>query len=651
MGKEKRTRGSGNGRQSGPGAPGRSAEKRRHRTLSLYQRFALTMIAAGILPMLIVSIVLLSRMRSEFTESLNDNYLSAARYLSYRVDDVLENVDTASRYLYSYDDGTDRNSTADYDTIRQILSGENYDYSERKEETASAMTRFLAALTDSTTDIFAAHFICNSEETGTRSFHYSPYSTYLENEDLFRSEVGWSRLDREDRKLILIPPHSSDYFATKGNRVFTVARNYYDIRGAVGQEKYVGTLYLDVFYNRLSGMLQSMTQNGADAIVMADGNGVCYYAGNVSGPDQSMEDSLIGVNLSETGQVPTSSGAVQVISAGPGTYGCRIYLLVDTVSAFRQISSLQLLAVALLGISIGILILASTLFSRQLTRPIRRMMDSLAQIGQGNFDLSLPVERNDEIGVLSERFNEMSRELKKYINQSYLARMRQTEAELTALRSQIYPHFLYNTLEIIRMTAVENSDEPVAEMLEALSEQIHYLIGPVGDKVPLSRELDIVQKYIYLLNCRIHGKVTLEINAPEAARIEVPRLILQPIAENAYVHGIRPKNGSGIIHIDALRQGDDCVISVMDNGSGMDEAALQGIRELLAGNRPGIKNQDNWQSIGLKNVHDRIRYLYGDSYGVTVQSTPGIGTIVEVRLPFRTISGGEENHADNDSGR
>ena len=132
----------------------------------------------------------------------------------------------------------------------------------------------------------------------------------------------------------------------------------------------------------------------------------------------------------------------------------------------------------------------------------------------GYFDIELPIRSKDEIGVLSKRFNQMSSALKTYINQSYVAHIKQNEAELTALKSQIYPHFLYNTLEIIRMTALEDQGgERVPEMIEALSEQIHYLIGPMQDMVPLEKELDIVSKYIYLLNCRISGKVQLMVKA------------------------------------------------------------------------------------------------------------------------------------------
>ncbi len=117
------------------------------------------------------------------------------------------------------------------------------------------------------------------------------------------------------------------------------------------------------------------------------------------------------------------------------------------------------------------------------------MMEKMSEVESGNFDIQLPVESRDEIGILSERFNQMSSALKAYINQSYVAAIKQTEAELTALKSQIYPHFLYNTLEIIRMTALENEDVRVSEMIEALSQQIHYLIGPVQDMVSLEKEL------------------------------------------------------------------------------------------------------------------------------------------------------------------
>lgn len=265
---------------------------------------------------------------------------------------------------------------------------------------------------------------------------------------------------------------------------------------------------------------------------------------------------------------------------------------------------------------------------------MHEMMEQMSMVETGNFDIELEVRSADEIGVLSERFNRMSSALKTYINQSYVAQIKQNEAELTALKSQIYPHFLYNTLEIIRMTALEEEGrEKVPEMIEALSGQIHYLIGPMQDMVPLEKEIDIVDKYVYLLNCRVGSKIQLMVNARGGLHDQVPKLILQPIVENAYVHGIKPKKGKGCIMIETAVKGEQFEISVMDNGVGMDEVAIARITQLFESDDPGIKNEYNWQSIGLKNVHDRIRYLYGEAYGIRITSTLAVGTMVRILLP------------------
>ena len=136
----------------------------------------------------------------------------------------------------------------------------------------------------------------------------------------------------------------------------------------------------------------------------------------------------------------------------------------------------------------------------------------------------------------------------------------------------------------------------------------------------------------------------------EADDFKIPPLVLQPLVENAYVHGIKPKQGSGSIMIEAHRKEDTLEISVMDNGVGMDQDSIDKILQLLQGDAPGIKNQYNWQSIGLKNVHDRIRYLYGEEYGIQITSTVGVGTMISVILPWNTEEKGESPDDKDDIG-
>ena len=233
----------------------------------------------------------------------------------------------------------------------------------------------------------------------------------------------------------------------------------------------------------------------------------------------------------------------------------------------------------------------------------------------------------------------MLRELERYIDQVYVAQIKQTEAEMTALKSQIYPHFLYNTLEVIRMTALDEKDEKVSQMIEALSVQIRYIIGTVQDMVPLEKELDIVEKYIYLLNCRIEGQIVFHSDIKKDPSLLVPKLILQPIVENAYIHGIKPLASTGNICIDMEENENNRIISVMDNGIGMTQEDVEKIQKLLEGDEIGIKNEHNWQSIGLKNVHDRIRYLYGKEYGLRISSEKMVGTIVSIVLPLDEMEG------------
>lgn len=186
------------------------------------------------------------------------------------------------------------------------------------------------------------------------------------------------------------------------------------------------------------------------------------------------------------------------------------------------------------------------------------------------------------------------------------------------------------------MTALEETEQAkVPGMIEALSAQIRYIIGTVQDTVPLEKEVEIVESYIYLLNCRINGKIHLNVELNGFSNVKVPKLILQPIVENAYIHGFKERGGSGVIMIDVVMVDGKLEIAVMDDGIGMDRDTMGSLYELLEGDSIGIKRDDDWQSIGLKNVHDRIRYLHGEPYGIEVTSQIGVGTMIRIVMPCR----------------
>ncbi len=597
-------------------------------SLNLYQKFTLVIICVGLIPMSLLSTLIVNRMFKEYGDSLRANYEQATVYVNTGIDNMLEGYNGISKmpYYYNYSgEGDFAFNYMSFDNLRKIIYGIGYDPETVETARKQNMEIFLKNVHNVDSSIVGVHFLVDDGKMDM-PFHFSQRKTYFESEEVFRERMKFGQLDKTSKQMMLIPTHAMDYYNHGTNQVFTVARNYFDLTKEVGSSAYIGTIYLDVDMERMAGLFQDVRLHEGDRVYVVNEQGDCFY---------SNDSEVIGTTLpAENGQFEETRQKF-VIETPYGKHGLKVMMVMGTAAAYDKIQQMQKMMYLILAASIVALLLGSVLFSRRLTKPIRSMMDQMSQIETGNFKVELPVESNDEIGILSKRFNQMSQELETYINQSYVARMKQTEAEMTALKSQIYPHFLYNTLEVIRMTALDQEDRVVSEMIEALSQQIRYMIGPMQDMVPMDQEVDIIRKYVYLLNCRIRGKVSLMVELHGLGEVYVPKLILQPIVENAYVHGIKPKDGTGHVMIEAERVEDRLEISVMDNGVGMNEEALEKLKDILDGDEIGIKNQHNWQSIGLKNVHDRIRYLYGEQYGIAVTSTPAVGTMVRILIPWK----------------
>ncbi len=620
---------------------------KRIRRLSLYQKFALVFLCVGLLPLGILSTVIMNRMMKEYESSLLANYEQGAVYVNSGIDMLLDSCNDISKMPYYYNgtnEGDFRYNYVYYDNLRRILYGIDYDMEMADDLRRQNMSIFLRNVQSVDSALMACHFIADNEVL-QESFHYSSRYTYLQDETLFRQRMELDSLDKASRNMMLIPTHPSDYYSAASPPVFTVARNYFDLTGPVGDSEYIGTIYADVTLDRMEELCRSVEADGSACVYVTDRLGNCFY---------SSDSRVIGQNLESLGSVPIESPGHALLETPYGENGLKVSVVLNTADALGAARQMRNSLFLILICMAAVLSFGAVFFSRRMTRPIRNMMEQMAQIENGNFKVQLPVESSDEIGVLSRRFNQMSQELETYIKKSYVAQLKQNEAELTALRSQIYPHFLYNTLEVIRMTALESNDDRVSRMIEALAQQIRYVIGTVRDFVPLEMEADIARKYIYLLNCRINGRIQLNIELDGCSERQVPKLILQPILENAYVHGIKPKNGSGSIMIDVELTEDLFVISVMDNGIGMDKDTLQKLHSLLDGDEIGIKNEHTWQSIGLKNVHDRIRYLYGEPYGLEITSIPGVGTTVRILMPVReerTEAEGSRENGDRIVGR
>lgn len=217
------------------------------------------------------------------------------------------------------------------------------------------------------------------------------------------------------------------------------------------------------------------------------------------------------------------------------------------------------------------------------------------------------------------------------------------EAELTALQSQINPHFLYNTLESVRGQALIDGNIEIAKMMEALSAFFRYSISRKGSLVTLRDELNNIQNYMMIQRYRFNNRFSLEIfldeEDEEAYEFRIPKLIIQPMVENAIFHGLEEKLEGGKVTIEIIVTEKNLIITVSDNGKGMDGKTLAELNErihtgMVAEEKNG-KRQTN-TGIGLPNIHKRIQLLFGEEYGLSVYSTLNQGTDVEITVPVNS---------------
>lgn len=223
-------------------------------------------------------------------------------------------------------------------------------------------------------------------------------------------------------------------------------------------------------------------------------------------------------------------------------------------------------------------------------------------------------------------------------NQSYEQELLIRQANITMLQSQINPHFLYNTLECIRGQALLHNEENIAQAAKALSLFFRYSISGKSDVVTIGEELENLKNYLFIQKFRFSDRFTVQIDVEEGdvQNVWIPKLTLQPIMENAIIHGFSDIVEGGILTIRIRRVHEDVSILITDNGKGMTIGQLNKIYRQISGQKGDPKER---VGIGLQNVDRRIKLLYGEKYGLSVNSCLGTGTTVEVYIPANTKRG------------
>ncbi|OMF23513.1 two-component sensor histidine kinase [Paenibacillus sp. FSL H8-0548] len=285
-------------------------------------------------------------------------------------------------------------------------------------------------------------------------------------------------------------------------------------------------------------------------------------------------------------------------------------------------------------ITLIVALFISVVFSYALTNPLRKMMRMMKNVQEGDFNVQFPVKYRDEVGQLGNQFNRMIVRIDHLIQDIYVMETKKKEAELHALQSQINPHFMYNTLESIRMAAELNDDHIAADMIAILGKLLRYSISDLHEEVTLENETLHMRNYVEMLNYRYPNRFQLETKIPaDLLTYPIIKLVLQPIVENAIYHGMDDNKPSMRIVMSVERTPQALWLRIWDDGLGIDEDTLERLNRSLAGaEEKAVKRKTG--GIGLKNVNERIKLHYGRQYGIKVTSVQGQGTEVMLQLPL-----------------
>ncbi|MCI9410268.1 MAG: sensor histidine kinase [Oscillospiraceae bacterium] len=313
----------------------------------------------------------------------------------------------------------------------------------------------------------------------------------------------------------------------------------------------------------------------------------------------------------------------------------QIYVLKPYSLFNDEISNVIFMYIWYIFLCIVLSVLITLLFSSMFSRRIQFLKNQMHKVTSGNFVLNEEIRGTDEIFELYQDLKKMVDSMQTLMNDAYKSKIQsesfklnQVEAEFKALASQINPHFLYNTLETIRMKAYCNDDKETADLVKKLGKFMRRCLEVKNGMVTLESELEFTKSYLELQAARFGDRVSYSIYCEVDRNYKILPLIIQPIVENAFVHGIEGEKANGKIDIKVFYRSGQVIIEVSDNGQGIPADKL---RELLA--KLEKNDTSSGKSIGLTNVNKRIKMYHGEQYGLTVETTFGHGTAIRITLP------------------
>jgi len=578
--------------------------------IKLQHKLMLTFIAIVLVPVMIVGLFLTNELREmALGNALKQNALNVDRVLK-RTAEVV-NVSYDISYRLSYDNRLKELANRQYETVYEVVSAYR-GYPDFRE-----YARLYKEISDIRFYIDNKTLLNNWEfiQPDAQTLRQPWYEQALANNGL----IAWNYiLDERDQTPRFSLIRKVDFRENNVDGVLVINVNTGLLQSILGQEAFETMLVDDqdaiIAANRPGRTGRNLADIQFDAAVMHE----------ASGSFDAVVDGEASKILIEQLVPQSSSNGIRVISV----------FSVDSI--VKDANRINNVALTVIGISMVIAIILIYMFSALIANRLRRLSKHINKVATGNFETSMAIDGKDEIGQLSRQFNsmvvsidELMVEVKESNRQRNDLELRQNEIKFKMLASQINPHFLFNTLESIRMKAHLSGQAGIARVVKMLGRMMRANLEAGKRTVLLRDELDIARSYLEIQQFRHEERLTYEVRSDDdIGDVQVPPLIIQPLVENAVIHGLERLEGGGMVSVNACRDGADVVISVEDNGAGIEPERLESIRRSMED-----REEEDGHRIGIRNVHQRLLLAYGAGYGLTITSEPGRGTQIRLRVP------------------
>lgn len=576
---------------------------------SIFREYLLFFVIVGFIPLLVSELIMFTIYKNDTIQYVNNNASVMFNY-------VLANVESAAGKYYDIINSS--TGLGSEPNVTSVLLEKN---------TGTNNSAELEALADNLlkADNFTKGVVIidkNLNMTGVSRIdgvlnedYNCKYITYVN--DIFENKT----------ELSFFPTHRVDYY-NDDTQVVTFAKAVLYSDKATDETEVLGVILIDVYINMIGVFFQNVDRDVLRMLYLVDEEGYCIYSLNESWPGRRIyEFADYGDNQIEA----VDNENRYFISSALSTFRWKLIGGINESNYISKVNTVRNLTIAV--IMLGILICVSLAFvgSSAFLRPINHIVTQMHAAKEGNLDARVNLTLKNELGQIGDSFNIMMESLQATIQKVYVSQIKQKDAELAALKAQIQPHYLYNTLEVIRMTALENNDEKVAEMVKSLSYQFRYLIEGGNDAVSVRQELELIEMYFNIIKVRFGGKISLEMLVDEDVKeIKIPKLTLQPLVENAVSHGLKAKGGK--ILIKGYARDEHLVLEVNDNGVGMTATRLAEIRAALFAEDSNLSATQESTGIALRNIYQRLDAFFCGGFDISITSLEMVGTSVRISV-------------------